>query len=194
MRAIIAWLMAFLALFGTVPALAQSPEGAVHSVLITENGKPIGSLSGPVNGQEVMVGVTEGRQYIQAIIQINLPGREQVIILTGLQDPIITALSDRGRVGSVIRGGLVLNEEHAQAVLATIGGTNPLGVRHFDVVQVIRLSQESLIKEVSVRALVRAPPRKVPLHWVLLIILGLFAIAGSSVLIWRWRRRHRLAV
>ena len=166
---------------------ADSELSAVQSVLIVENGKPVGSLRSPTPGTELTVEVTSGDHQIQAIVQLHAVPGVRVLLLTHLDDVIITALSDEGVVGEVLEGGWSLTAEKEQMVHINLVGRSPVGASEYDLLQALVITNKLARTEFRVEGIVVGQRLSVPM--LLTSIGGGAGVVMLAVIIFvLWRR------
>jgi len=168
---------------------ADSELSVVQSVLIVENGRPVGSLRSPTPGTELTVEVTSGDHQIQAIVQLHAVPGVRVLLLTHLDDVIITALSDEGVVGEVLEGGWSLTVEKEQMVHINLVGRSPVGASEYDLLQALVLTNKLARTECRVEGIVVGQRLNVP---ILLVSIGggagVVMLAVIIFLLWRRSR------
>lgn len=177
-----------LALAAIRPVNADSPLPQVRAVMVTEDGDPIGNLKSPPAGMELPVSVTVGDHQIQIFLLIHiLPGAKSLII-TQMEDPVVTALSDQGVVGRGLKRGWELSVQKEQDVQVTVTGASPVGVKEYDLLEVILVTTDEVANAVRVRGTVERP--RGPIPWPLIGgVVGGVAVGAALAGLWVWRRR-----
>lgn len=188
--AIIGALAAVLISADHANAEPESEDSAVRSVLVTQDGRPIGSLSSPAPGSTLVVEVEDGTHQLQAIIQIAAVPGQRYLLLTELENAVVTGLSEDGVVGSVLDGGWILDAKREQLVHINLAGNRPQGADEFDLVQGLSITADQVLTEFRVEANVVRPVVPLPLP-LLSGAVGAGAVTVLALAIFIWGRARR---
>lgn len=171
-------------------AESEVEKSPVKSVLVTENGRPIGSLRSPAPGSRLVVEIEDGDHQLQAIVQLATVPGERYLLLTDLEDALITGLSEAGVVGAALIGGWLLDSNKEQLVHINVSGIRPAEAGEFDLLQALLLTSDQIRTEFRVEARVVRP--LVPLPMPLLsaaVGAGTMTVLALAIFIWRRARR-----
>jgi hypothetical protein len=153
----------------TADVNAASPT-ALRSITVFEVSHAIGNLAEPPPYSLLNVTVQSRESNLEIIAQI-MPGeQERILVVSELDNQIITALSVQGVVGRSLPGGYEIRQAGEEAVLR-LSGTIPAGSNEATIVTIISESPDGVQLLAQVRASVKSPP-------------GLLLLA--SALIWPW--------
>ena len=134
--------------------------------------------------------VEDGTHQLQAIIQITAVPGQRYLLLTELEDAMVTGLSEEGVVGSVLHGGWMLDTKREQLVHINLAGNRPQGAEEFDLVQGLSITADQALTEFRVEASVVRPVVPLPLP-LLSGAVGAGAVTVLALAIFIWRRARR---
>jgi hypothetical protein len=169
--------------------LAASPS-AVRSITVYEASKAIGDLAVPAPFSVLHVVLTNGESNVELMAKIMPEQDERILVVSALEDQIITALTLGGVVGHSLPGGYeiqgakqeaqlrlngVLPEASHQALVATIFSEGPDGVQ--------LLAQVTA----SVKQEIIPPAVKALWPWALLAVAVLAVVLGARYYRRWWR-------
>lgn len=156
---------------------AASPT-AVRSITVFEVSHAIGNLAEPPPYSLMNVTVQSRESNLEIIAQVMPANQERILVVSELDNQIITALTRRGVVGRSLPGGYEIRQAGEEAVLR-LSGTIPTGSREAIIITVISESPEGVRLLAQVRASLKTPP-------------GLLLLAAA--LIWPWGAVTALAI
>jgi hypothetical protein len=173
---------------------AASPS-AVRSITMYEASQVIGNLAAPAPVSVLHVEVTSSESNLELMAQIMPEQDERILIVSALDDQIITALTPEGVVGHSLPGGYEIREAKQEALLR-LNGVLPQASRQAMVATIISERPDGVQLLAQVTASVQKdtipPVVKALWPWALLA-----AAVGALVLgaryYFRWRRNNQSA-
>ena len=166
---------------------------SLRSITVFEVSQSIGNLAEPLPYSAMAVTVQSRKSNLEIIAQI-VPGeQERILVVSELDNQIITALTPRGVAGRSLPGGYEIREAGEEAVLR-LSGTIPTGSREATVATIISESPDGVRLLAQVRASVKTPPGILLLAPALLWPWGVVATLAVLILVGivLVRRRSRL--
>lgn len=169
-------------------SMHAAPATAIRSVTVYENAQVRGSLAEPTPFSRLHIQVKGQDAHIELVGQL-LPTQERILVVSGLNNQIITALTPAGVVGRSLDGGYELPTIQQEALLR-LSGVLPQGEKNALVATLISESPEGVKLLTEVTASVKSgeliPPMLKRL-WPFLL-LGL-VLVGAVVYLLKRRRQ-----
>jgi LPXTG-motif cell wall-anchored protein len=149
---------------------AASPS-AVRSMTVYEASKAIGDLAEPAPFSVMHVVLTNGEANVELMAKIMPEQDERILVVSALEDQIITALTPEGVVGHSLPGGYEIQGANQEALLR-LNGVLPHASRQAMVATIISEGPDGvqILAQVtaSVQKNIIPPAVKALLPWLLL--------------------------
>lgn len=171
-------------------AVADSP---VVSVTVSQGEKTLVRLSAPEPFTYRVVTVGSLEKHIEAIVQLSPKTKERLLILSELDDLIITGLTNRGAMDTPKQRGLELTISPGENMVLKLTGVMPGGKREAMVMEIVGEDENGMRLLVGIYATITFTPGWLQAFgrglkqyggW---IILGILVVGGLSWLIARRR-------
>ncbi len=163
------------------------PETAIRSATVYENAAVRGNLSEPAAFSRLHIQVRQDAQ-IELVSQI-LPTPDRILVVSGLNEQIITALTPGGVVGRSLAGGYEIPGLEQEALLR-LNGVLPPGAEHAVIATLLAESPDGVQLLAEVTASVKHDPIPPLLKqlwpWLLLSVV----LIGAGVSLITLRSRH----
>lgn len=155
---------------GTPTNVHAAAPTAVRSITVFEVSQAIGNLAEPPPYSLMTVTVQSREANLEIIAQVMPAEQERILVVSELDNQIITALTRRGVAGRSLPGGYEIRQAGEEAILR-LSGTIPTGSREAIIITIISESPDGVQLLAQVRASVKTPP-------------GL--LLSAAALIWPW--------
>jgi hypothetical protein len=183
----LAGLVAFVG-HGGATSVSALPATPIRSVTVYENAEVRGALAEPAAFSRLHIQVQRQDAHIELVSQI-LPTDQRILVVSGLNNQIITALTPGGVVGRSLDGGYEISNVEQEALLR-LNGVLPSGAQHAVVATLLAESPEGvqLLAEVtaSVQTDLIPPILKRLWPWLLLSLV----LVGAGVYVIKLRRQQ----
>jgi hypothetical protein len=183
----LAALVAFAGYEGS-SSVSALPATAIRSATVYENSEVRGNLSEPTAFSRLHIQLKREDAKIELVGQI-LPTDQRILVVSGLDNQIITALAPGGVVGRSLTGGYELPSIEQEALLR-LNGVLPPGSKHAVIATLIAESPEGVQLLAEVTASVKNDPIPPILKrlwpWLLLSVV----VIGAGVYFIKLRSRQ----
>jgi hypothetical protein len=183
----LAMLVAFAG-HGGISHVSALPATPIRSVTVYENAEVRGSLAEPAAFSRLHIQVQQQDSQIELVGQI-LPTDQRILVVSGLNNQIITALTPGGVVGRSLAGGYAIPSSEQEALLR-LNGVLPQGAQTAVVATLLSESPAGVQLLAEVTASVqtdRIPPILKRLWpWLLLSLV----LVGAGLSLFKLRRQQ----
>jgi hypothetical protein len=184
---ILAGLVAFAG-HGGIASVSALPATPIRSVTVYENAEARGSLAEPAAFSRLHIQVKRQDSKIELVGQI-LPTDQRILVVSGLNNQIITALTPSGVVGRSLAGGYEIPWSEQEALLR-LNGELPHGSQTAVVATLLAESPAGVQMLAEVTASVQSdllpPILKRLWPWLLLS----FVLVGAGLYLFKLRRQQ----
>ena len=186
-------LIVLLTIFAITKPVLSLQESPVLTLTAHENGQAIVNLAQPQPFTQVEVEIDDPRASLEVISQIKPRGGERLIIVSQLDQLIITALTSRGVVGEPRKGGYELSDTRGEVAVIKISGTLLPGTKNACLIGIVSESRNNFTSLVDVRIQVKPPPGFVQFLGKIFIPWGIVFLSFGLVgfLAWMLLKKRR---